>query len=67
MHMELEPELTLTQAHAILVAAEARVMAAYPAADVLIHPDPKGRAAPHGNAYFGRDGASSAGPADDPA
>ncbi|HCR93432.1 MAG TPA: cation transporter [Oceanicaulis sp.] len=67
MHMELDPDLTLTRAHAILVAAEARVMAAYPAADLLIHPDPKGRAAPHGNAYFGKDGASSAGPADEPA
>lgn len=67
MHMELDPELTLTQAHAILVAAETRVMAAYPAADVLIHPDPKGRAAPHGNAYFGDESTPSAGPADEPA
>lgn len=67
MHMELDPELTLTQAHAILVAAEARVMAAYPAADVLIHPDPKGQAAPHGNAYFDNENAPSAGPADEPA
>jgi cation diffusion facilitator family transporter len=67
MHMELDPDLTLTQAHAILVAAEARVMAAYPAADVLIHPDPQGHAAPHGNAYFGRESDSSAGPADEPA
>lgn len=67
MHMELDPELTLTQAHAILVAAEARVMAAYPAADVLIHPDPRGQAAPHGNAYFDSESAPSAGPADEPA
>ncbi|WP_439636154.1 cation diffusion facilitator family transporter [Oceanicaulis sp.] len=67
MHMELDPDLTLTQAHDILVAAEARVMAAYPAADVLIHPDPRGHAAPHGNAYFDKDAASSAGPADEPA
>ena len=67
MHMELDPDLTLTQAHDILVAAEARVMAAYPAADVLIHPDPRGHAAPHGNAYFDKGAASSAGPADEPA
>jgi len=25
---------------------------AYPAADVLIHPDPHGQAEPHGNRYF---------------
>ena len=67
MHMELDPELTLTQTHAILVAAETRVMTAYPAADVLIHPDPKGQAAPHGNAYFDNENGSSAGPADEPA
>ena len=34
--------------HAIIVAAERRIMAEYPAADVLIHADPKGRAEPHG-------------------
>ena len=52
MHMDLAPDLTLSQAHEIVVAAEKRIMAAYPAADVLIHPDPKGEAEPHGNAYF---------------
>ena len=44
-----------------------RVMTAYPAADVLIHPDPKGQAAPHGNVYFDNENGSSAGPADEPA
>lgn len=52
MHMDLDPDQSLTEAHEVVVAAERRVMAAYPAADVLIHADPKGRAEPHGNRYF---------------
>lgn len=52
MHMDLEPDQSLTAAHEIVVGAERRLMAAYPAADVLIHPDPQGRAEPHGNRYF---------------
>ncbi|TGY88934.1 cation transporter [Marinicauda algicola] len=52
LHMDLDPDQTLTQAHQIVVAAEKRLLQAYPAADVLIHPDPKGRAEPHGNVYF---------------
>lgn len=52
LHMDLDPGLTLVRAHQIVVAAEKRIMTAYPAADVLIHPDPKGRAEPHGNRYF---------------
>ncbi|MGJ3232795.1 MAG: cation diffusion facilitator family transporter [Oceanicaulis sp.] len=52
MHLDLDPALSLTDAHRIVVAAERRVMQAYPAADVLIHPDPKGAAEPHGNRYF---------------
>lgn len=66
-HMDLDPDQSLTDAHQIVVAAERRVMAAYPAADVLIHPDPKGRAEPHGNRYFGADGTPSAPDADNPA
>lgn len=65
-HMDLDPELTLTAAHEIVVAAERRVMDAYPAADVLIHPDPHGAAEPHGNIYFGADGGpADAAPGDD--
>ncbi|MEO1039167.1 MAG: cation diffusion facilitator family transporter [Pseudomonadota bacterium] len=56
LHLDLEPDLTLTEAHAILVAAEYRLLEAWPAADILIHPDPAGRAAPHGNPLFGEDG-----------
>lgn len=48
MHVDMDPDQTLDEAHKIVVAAEARVLAAYPAADLLIHPDPEGRAEPHG-------------------
>jgi len=51
-HADLNPELTLEAAHKILVAAEKRLLDAYPAADILIHPDPKGRAEPHGSDFF---------------
>ncbi|MFN3932605.1 MAG: cation diffusion facilitator family transporter [Brevundimonas sp.] len=45
MHVDLEPSLTLEQAHAIVVGAEQRLLEAYPRADILIHADPRGRAA----------------------
>ena len=48
MHMDLEPEQTLHAAHEIVVAAERRIVSRFPSADVRIHPDPKGRAEPHG-------------------
>jgi cation diffusion facilitator family transporter len=48
MHVDLDPEQTLEAAHIIVDAAEARLMAAFPTADVIIHPDPEGRAEPHG-------------------
>jgi ferrous-iron efflux pump FieF len=47
MHVDLEPSLTLDAAHAIVVEAENRLLAAFPRADILIHPDPRGRAEPH--------------------
>lgn len=53
-HADLEPTLTLEAAHRILVAAENRIRAIYPAADLLIHPDPSGRAEPHGHDYFSK-------------
>lgn len=55
MHMDLDPDQSLTAAHEIVVAAEDRILKAYPAADVIIHADPEGRAEPHGNEYFIRD------------
>lgn len=51
MHADLDPALTLEDAHAILVEAERRILAEFPAADILIHPDPRGRAEPHGGAF----------------
>ena len=50
MHVDLDPALTLQQAHDILEAAEARVLAAFPRADILIHPDPRGGARPESRA-----------------
>ena len=51
MHADLDPDLSLETAHAIVVAAENRVLAEFPTADILIHPDPHGRAEPHGGAF----------------
>ena len=51
-HMDLDPELRLDEAHDIGVAAERRVLARYPAADIILHPDPRGRAEEHGDHFF---------------
>ena len=51
MHADLDPDLSLEAAHQIVVAAERRVLTEFPAADILIHPDPRGRAEPHGGAF----------------
>ena len=48
MHVDLEPSLSLDAAHAIVVEAEKRILAAFPRADILIHPDPRGAAPAHG-------------------
>ena len=50
MHIDLDPDLTLDAAHAIVVEAENRILAAFPRADILIHPDPRGRAEPTSDA-----------------
>jgi cation diffusion facilitator family transporter len=50
-HAELPPDLSLEEAHRIVVAAEDRIRAAYPAADLIIHPDPDD-VEPHGHEYF---------------
>jgi cation diffusion facilitator family transporter len=47
MHVDLDPQLTLEAAHAIVVEAEQRIQAAFPHADILIHADPRGRAEVH--------------------
>jgi cation diffusion facilitator family transporter len=51
-HADLDPDISLEAAHRIVVAAENRIRTAFPAADVIIHPDPKDRAEPHGHEYF---------------
>lgn len=54
MHVDLAPDLTLDQAHAILEEAEIRIQAVAPGADVLIHPDPvAGASRPAGAASTG--------------
>jgi len=50
-HATLDPNLTLDVAHKVMVAAEKRVLAAFPSADIIIHPDPRGRAEPHGGLF----------------
>jgi cation diffusion facilitator family transporter len=51
MHVSLDPELTLEAAHEVVVAAEKRILSAFPSADIIIHADPRGRAEPHGGAF----------------
>ena len=48
MHVDLEPDQTLEAAHGVVVDAEARILNAFPGADILIHPDPRGRTRAHG-------------------
>lgn len=42
MHVDMAPTLTLAEAHDILEEAEARLLAIWPHADIMIHPDPRG-------------------------
>lgn len=51
MHVDLDPDLTLEAAHEIVVEAENRLLAGWPRADILIHPDPRGRTRPHGGVF----------------
>jgi cation diffusion facilitator family transporter len=51
-HADLDADQSLIEAHAIVVAAEERIRAAYPAADIIIHPDPADLAEPHGHELF---------------
>jgi ferrous-iron efflux pump FieF len=51
MHADLDPDLSLETAHQVVVAAENRVLEAFPNADIIIHADPRGRAEPHGGAF----------------
>ena len=51
MHVELDPELPLQDAHEVMIAAENRILAEFPAADIIIHPDPRGRAEPQSGPF----------------
>ncbi|MDR7230676.1 cation diffusion facilitator family transporter [Caulobacter sp. BE264] len=51
MHADLAGDISLAAAHAIIVAAENRVLAAFPAADLIIHGDPRGLAEKHGGLF----------------
>lgn len=42
MHLEMDPEMTLLQAHDITDAVTAELLAVYPNAEVIIHEDPDG-------------------------
>jgi len=46
LHLELDPEITLAQAHVISDAVEKAINAAFPSAEVIIHQDPAGIAEP---------------------
>lgn len=52
MQLDLDPHLSLESSHDIVVEAEKRLMTAFPAADILIHPHPAGCATSHGNVRF---------------
>ena len=55
MRLDLDETLSLAQAHEILVETEKRIIAAFPAADILIHPHPAGCGHSHGNSRFQTD------------
>jgi cation diffusion facilitator family transporter len=48
MHAAVPGHISLEEAHQILVACENRLLEGFPAADILIHADPEGRAESHG-------------------
>jgi cation diffusion facilitator family transporter len=51
LHADLDPDLPLSTAHKIVVAAEKRILTVFPDADIIIHADPRGQAEPHGGAF----------------
>lgn len=52
MRLDLDETLTLSETHDLILAAEKRIMDAFPAADVLIYPHPAGCGHNHGNVLF---------------
>jgi len=51
MHADLAADISLAEAHAIIVAAENRLLEAFPSADIIIHADPRGLAEKHGGVF----------------
>lgn len=51
MHADLASDISLAEAHTIMVAAENRLLEAFPSADIIIHPDPRGLAEKHGGVF----------------
>jgi ferrous-iron efflux pump FieF len=54
-HADVDPALTLAQAHLIIVEAESRIRDTFPGADIIIHPDPDDGSDPHGHPSFAFD------------
>jgi cation diffusion facilitator family transporter len=54
-HIDVDPSLTLMQAHDIIEAAEDRILALHPGADVILHVDPRGAAEHHHESYSEED------------
>lgn len=55
MRLDMAGDVTLSEAHDVVLAAEKRMMMAYRAADILIHPHPTGCGETHGNVRFRED------------
>lgn len=51
MHADLSADISLAEAHGVIVAAENRLLEAFPSADIIIHPDPRGLAEKHGGLF----------------
>ncbi len=51
MHADLDPEMSVDRAHVVLVRVERRILEQFPTADILIQPDPRGRAEPHESVF----------------
>jgi len=52
MRLDLDDNVTLSESHDIILAAEKRMMAAFQAADILIYPHPTDCDHTHGNDHF---------------
>ena len=51
-HAEMPANLSLIEAHKLMVSAEKAILKEFPAADITIHPDPRGFAESHGSEAF---------------